>query len=70
MPPLMTAVEMFDELARQGVFVPVSGEDMYSMPSILRPVPTITTYGTSDPPLSLGAHIDAGLDKRTQGNRD
>lgn len=65
---MTTAFEMFEDLARRGVFTPAQGLEPFTMPTMLQPVPTITTYGTSDP-VTIGAHDNAGLEARSSGNR-
>ena len=45
---LMTAVEMYNELVRQGYIKPASTDrDAMVMPSLYRPVATMTTTGTT-----------------------
>lgn len=65
MPPLENAVEMFAEMANRGYFQPADDERGLVMPSLLRPVPTITTYGTAEVPATVGAIAYAGLETRT-----
>ena len=69
MPPLMTATEMFEEMARRGLIVPASHQESFAMPSMLRSVPTITTYSTPAVPMNIGA-TNAGLEKRSSRDRD
>ena len=69
MPPPMTATEMFEELVRRGLFVPASQQEPFAMPTVLRSVPTITTYSTPAAPLNTGV-IRAGLEKRSSRDRD
>jgi hypothetical protein len=69
MPPLKTAIEMFEEMIRQGVISPAAEISSFEMPSLLRSVPTITTYSTAEPHASLGADDYARLETRSRTNR-
>jgi hypothetical protein len=69
MPPLRTALEMYEEMARRGIFEPASTQEEFAMPTVLRSVPAITTYSTPALPLNMGAHSDAGLEGRPSRNR-
>lgn len=65
---MTTAFEMFEELARRGVFQPATTLEPFVMPSMLRSVPSVTTYSTSTP-AQQGVQAGAGLEERTRGNR-
>jgi hypothetical protein len=68
MPPLMTAVEMFEELARRGAILPASIQTAFTMPTAYRTVPTIVTYSTPDLPVQMGTG-NARLERSPSGHR-
>lgn len=63
---MLTAVEMLNELIRQGHVVPVAPSSAdFIMPSAYRPIDSATSYGTGD----SGARVEranAELDGHTQ----
>jgi len=69
MPPLTTAVEMFEELAKRGMFVPATVQSIFEFPTAFQTVPTITTYGTPAAPVMMGVHANAGLEVSSSRNR-
>lgn len=68
MPPLITATEMFEEMARRGLFIPATEQESFAMPTMLRTVPAITTYSTPIAPITMGT-INAGLEDRPRRDR-
>jgi hypothetical protein len=66
--PQKTAVEMFEEMALKGFFVPAIQDEAFALPTMLKAVPAITTYSTPAAPLGMGTN-DAGLEERTRRNR-
>ena len=71
MPPLKTAVDMFEEMARRGVLAPFNGASRpFAAPSALKRVPTITTYSTPELPIQPGAFDHAGLETGARANSD
>lgn len=68
MQPQQTAVEMFEDMARRGVFVPALQNEVFTLPTMLTAVPAITTYSTPAAPLGMGTD-NAGLEERSWRNR-
>jgi len=45
----MTTTEMYEDLVRRNIIVPTKQHDALAMPTVLKTVPTIRTYDTTDP---------------------
>jgi hypothetical protein len=69
MAPLIKALDMYEEMVRRGLFVPAAEQEVLAMPTLLRTVPTITTYNTQAVPVNMGAHADARLEGRSSADR-
>jgi hypothetical protein len=65
----MTALEMYEEMARNGFFQPAMNQQPLEMPTMLQSVPTITTYSTPAAPLTMGVETHAGLEARSRRDR-
>lgn len=68
MPKKLPVTKMFNELAKLGYINPAQEMDVLTFPGALRSVPSITTYGTPDIPVSTGVQSYAELEKRPSGN--
>lgn len=66
MSPPKTVPELYEKMALSGYFTPATELSSFVMPTVLRTVPAITTYGTPALPLNTGVHVDAGLEIRSQ----
>lgn len=63
----MTAVDMFNELVRQGLISPQRDYPDLTMPSIYRSVPSVTAAGTGAE--ARGDVVDAQLGRGAQGDK-
>jgi len=63
----MNAVEMFNELVRQGYVVPVGVYPDLMLPTAQRSVPTMIASGTGQIRRDAGTN-DAKLDRTSEGN--
>ena len=64
----LEVTEMFKELVKQGHISPTENMEDLRFPGELPYVPTFTTYGTVDVPVSVGTTSYAELGQRTQRN--
>lgn len=59
------ALQMYEEMLARGFFSATSERQLFEMPSVLRSVPTFTTYGTSTFPIFYeGNFSHAELEER------
>jgi hypothetical protein len=64
----LSAVKIFEEMSKRGVFSPATHQEPFEMPTMLRSVPTFTTYSTPATPVNMGTN-DARLEERSPGDR-
>lgn len=63
------ALQLFEDMIERGMFTPAATVERFDMPSTLKVVPTITTYGTAEVSLGHREVTDARLEAGPRRNR-